>query len=82
MRDATDAPERTPVAQKARRPTVVPVHRVQAVVRRPLQPTVMALRGLDSPKQTGPSTWGRTTFAAVQPAQKMEGAEEALGKQY
>ena len=80
--NATDAQEKAPAAQKARRPTVVPVHRVQAVVRRPLQPTVGTLKALHFPQSTGPCTWGKTEFTAVHPAQKMEGAEETLGRDY
>ena len=50
---------------------MVPVHRVQAEARQPLQPTVGALITMDFPV--------RTVFTAVQPVQLMAGAE-ALAK--
>ena len=83
LTDATDAKERqkAPTTQKARRPTVVPVHQVQAEVWRPLQPTVRELKQLDFPKPTGPSKWGKTMFTCSQ-LQRIEGAEEALGNKY
>ena len=71
-----------PVAGKAaggtRRPAMVPVHRVQAEVRRPLQPTVKALKEMDFPKHPG----RKTVFTTVQPAQRMEGAEAALERKF
>ena len=57
---------------------MVPVHRVQAEARQPLQPTVGALIGMDFPVHSGL----KTEFTALQPAQRMVGAEEALGSKF
>ena len=83
LRDDIAATDRIlPVAGGAaggtRRPAMVLLHRVQAEARQPLQPTVKALREIGFPKHLGP----KAEFTAAQPAQRMVGAEEILGKKF